>query len=109
MKPLVKKVGLAVLRLFFGVTLIDQRTGKVIGKVVVVRWKGGLRLIGLDDVAVRPHFLLQQSERYWAQDLGFSTYPSPDFSHVENSHRADLASDASRGDSHVSNVAGPES
>jgi hypothetical protein len=109
MKLFLMKTGLAVLRFFCGVTLVDQRTGKVIGRVVVIRWKGGLRLIGLEGAAVRPHFLLQQSERYWAQDLGFSSHPAPDFPHVENRHPADLPSDTSRGVSHVPDVAGPES
>lgn len=109
MKMLLKKAGFAVLRCFCGVTLVDQRTGLPIGKVVVIRWKGGLRLIGLDGAAVRPHFLPQQSERYWAQDLGFSSHPAPDFPYVENRHRAHLPSVSGGGVGDVPDVAGPES
>lgn len=109
MKSFLKRAGLGMLRCFFGVKLLDQRTGEVIGKVVVVRWKGTLRLIGLDGVAVRPHFLPQKKEIYWAQDLGFSTHPAPDFPHVANDHRTDLASNASRSGGDVPDVAAPES
>ena len=109
MKGIFRKLGLAVLRGMLGVSLVDQRTGKAIGKVVVVRWKGGLRLIGLDDVAVYPHFLPQNKEKYWAQDLGFSTHAPPDYPHVENTHRSDLAPDTGGGGCDVRDVAAPES
>lgn len=106
---MVRRIGLAVLCRLWGVKLVDQRTGEVIGRVVVVRWKGGLRLIGLNGVAVQPHFLPQATESYWAQDLGFSTHPPPDFPYVENRHRADLPPVASRGAGDVQGVATPES
>ena len=106
---MVRRIGLAVLCRLWGVKLVDQRTGEVIGRVVVVRWKGGLRLIGLNGVAVQPHFLPQATESYWAQDLGFSTHPPPDFPYVENCHRADLPPVASRGAGDVQGVATPES
>jgi hypothetical protein len=109
MKSMVRRIGLAVLCRLWGVKLVDQRTGEVIGRVVVVRWKGGLRLIGLNGVAVQPHFLPQATESYWAQDLGFSTHPPPDFPYVENRHRADLPPVASRGAGDVQGVATPES
>jgi hypothetical protein len=109
MKSIVRRIGLAVLCRLWGVKLVDQRTGEVIGRVVVVRWKGGLRLIGLNGVAVQPHFLPQATESYWAQDLGFSTHPPPDFPYVENRHRADLPPVASRGAGDVQGVATPES
>jgi hypothetical protein len=109
MKSMVRRIGLAVLCRLWGVKLVDQRTGEVIGRVVVVRWKGGLRLIGLNGVAVQPHFLPQATESYWAQDLGFSTHPPPDFPYVENRHRADLPPVASRGAGDVRGVATPES
>ena len=109
MKSILRRIGLAVLRRLWGVKLVDQRTGEVIGRVVVVRWKGGLRLIGLDGVAVRPHFLPQATESYWAQDLSFSTHPPPDFHYVEDRHRADLPPDASGGAGDVRGVAAPES
>ena len=98
-----------MLRGLLGVNLIDQRTGKVIARVVVIRWKGGLRIIGLEGVAVRPHFLPQEKEKYWAQDLSFSTHVPPDFPHVTDCYRADLASDAAGGGGNVPDVAKLES
>lgn len=109
MKSLLKWLGLPFLRFFFGVNLVDQRTGLVIGRVAVVRWKGGLRLFGLDDAAVRPHFLVQERERYWSQDLGFSTHAPPDFPHVENRYSADLPPDAARGGGDDGGVGASES
>jgi hypothetical protein len=97
MMAFLKKVGMRFLRFLCGFNLIDQRTGKVIGRVVLVRWKGGLRLIGLEGVALRPHFLPQEKERYWAQDLGFSTHAPPDFPKV-----ADAAGDGASGCLNVS-------
>ena len=97
MKMILKKAGLALLRLVCGINLVDQRTGKVIARVAVIRWKGRLRLIGLEGAALRPHFLPQEKLTYWAQDLGFSTHAPPDFPHAENNYRADLASNARRG------------
>jgi len=108
MKTLFKRLGLAVLRGVFGVKLVDQRTGGIIGKIVVLRWKGKLRILGLDGVAVRPHFLPQATEVYWAQDLGFSTHPPPDYPHVADNYRLDLASIAKRGGSDVPDLAAPE-
>ena len=104
-----KRIGLAVLRRVFGVKLVDQRTGEVIGRIVVIRWKGRLRFLGLDGVAVRPHFLPQEKEVYWAQDLGFSSHPPPDFPHVSNHHSIDLAPIAPRSGGDVPDVATPES
>jgi hypothetical protein len=93
----------------FGVNLVDQRTGRVIGRVVVVGWKGALRCIGFDGVAVRPHFLVQSRERYWAQDLGFSSHLPPDFPHVESCNRVDIASNAVGSGGDGGNVAGSKS
>lgn len=100
MKQFVKRVGLGVLKALLGVRLVDQRTGEPLGRVVVIRWRGRLRFIGLEGKAVRPHFLSQESETYWAQDLGFSTHPDPDFPHVDADPRSHHAPESrgSRGD-----------
>ncbi len=52
MKALLKKLGLRVLGRLCGVRVVDQRTGQVIGRVIVVRWRGGLRIMGFEGVAV---------------------------------------------------------
>lgn len=109
MKLFLKQWGLKGLRAVLGVKVVDQRSGEVVGRVVVLPWKGGLRLIGLEGVALRPHFLPQAREVYWAQDLGFSTYPPPDFPHVENQHCSDIAPGASGGVGDGRGVAAPQS
>ena len=88
MKNFLKSLGMRLLKAVLGMRLVDQRTGEDLGRVVVIRWRGRLRIIGLEGKAVRPHFLSQESETYWAQDLGFSTHPDPDFPHVDPAHRA---------------------
>ena len=109
MKTFFKKWAVSGLRFVLGVKVVDQRSGAVLGRVVVRPWKGGLRLIGLDGVALRPHFLPQDREVYWAQDLGFSTHPPPDFPHVENHHRSDFAPNPSGSVGDGRSVAAPES
>ena len=76
------KLILALLRFFLGVPLVDQRTGLVIGKVLVFGWKGKIRLVGVDGVAVVPLFSAQDRETYWAQDLAFATHSAPDYERV---------------------------
>lgn len=88
MRALLKKLGLSALRAVCGVNLVDQRTGEKLGRVVVVRWRGRLMMIGFDGAAVYPHFMPQARETYWGQELGFSTHPPPDFPHVADSHRS---------------------
>ncbi len=109
MKSILKRCGLRALRFLFGVNVVDQRSGEVVGRVVVVRWKGGLRLIGLDGLAVRPYFLPQMSEVYWAQDLAFATHPPPDFPHVEKQHCVDYTPDASGSGGDGGGLAAPQS
>ena len=102
---------LAALRNVFGVPLVDQTTGAVIGRVLVIGWKGKLRLIGLNGIAVRPVFQPQARETYWAQDLGFSTHEVPDFERVasEGCDSSAVASESGGGAGDVRSVAGSES
>ena len=58
----------------------DQRTGRVLGRAMILSFRGKVHLIGLDAV-VRPVFLPQPRLTYWKQELGFTTHPDPDFPH----------------------------
>ena len=109
MKKPVKDWGIRLLRALFGVRLRDQRTGLDLGKVLVIPWKGGLRFIGLEGAAVRPSFLPQESEQYWAQDLGFSSHPPPDFPHVANHDRSFIPPNGSGSGENASDVGASES
>ena len=65
----------------FGARIIDQRTGKVLGRALFIPWRGKLRVIGLEDKRVIPRFESQERLTYWHQSLGFTTHPEPDFPH----------------------------
>ena len=64
---------------FFGAKVVDQRTGEVLGKALFIPWRGGLRVIGLEEKRVIPQFENQERLTYWHQSLTFSTHPEPDF------------------------------
>ena len=79
-----KKILLALLKaatVVFGARVIDQRTGKQVGKALFIPWRGKLRIIGLEDKRVIASFESQQRLTYWNQALTFSTHPEPDFPH----------------------------
>lgn len=65
----------------FGARIRDAETGEVLGRVLIVPWRGRIHVIGLEEVTVRPAFLPQQRLTYWKQDLGFTRLPPPDFPH----------------------------
>jgi hypothetical protein len=84
-----KKILLALLRgltAVFGARVIDQRTGRRVGKALFIPWRGKLRIIGLADQRVIPSFEGQERLTYWNQALTFSTHPEPDF---PNERKAD--------------------
>lgn len=90
-----KKLLLLLLRgltAVFGFRVVDQRTGQVVGKALFIRWRGKLRVIGLEGKRVIPSFESQQRLTYWNQALVFSTHPEPDF---PNERKADDPPDPS--------------
>ena len=68
----------------FGARVIDQRTGKSVGKALFIPWRGKLRIIGLEEKRVIAAFESQQRLTYWNQALTFSTHPEPDFPNAPN-------------------------
>lgn len=90
-----KRVLLVLLKavtVVFGARVVDQRTGKTIGKALFIPWRGKLRVIGLGGKRVIAAFETQQRLTYWNQALTFSTHPEPDFPHER---KADDPPDAS--------------
>jgi hypothetical protein len=73
-----------------GARVVDQRTGRVIGKALFLPWRGKLHIIGLEDKRVIPAFESQQRLTYWNQAMTFSTHPEPDF---PNERKADDSAD----------------
>ena len=80
MKTLTRTIGLAVARAL-GTRIVDHKTGRPLGKALLVPWRGKVLVIGLD-AAVRPQFLPQNRLTYWKQELGFTVYPPPDFERI---------------------------
>lgn len=77
-RKLMRTIGMKLVRRF-GARLRDAETGEVLGRVLIVPWRGRIHVIGLEEVTVRPAFLPQQRLTYWKQDLGFTRLPLPDF------------------------------
>jgi hypothetical protein len=77
-RKFMRSVGMRLVRRF-GARLCDAETGEVLGRVLIVPWRGRIHVIGLEEVTVRPAFLPQQRLTYWKQDLGFTRLPPPDF------------------------------
>lgn len=63
-----------------GSTITDAETGAVIGRALLLPWRGKIAIIGLD-AEVKPVFLPQARLTYWKQNLGFTLLPPPDFPH----------------------------
>ena len=63
-----------------GSPIVDARTGALLGRALLVSFRGRVHLVGLEAVVV-PVFLPQQRPTYWKQEIGFTIYPPPDFPH----------------------------
>jgi hypothetical protein len=63
-----------------GSQLVDARTGRVLGRALLVPFRGRILVIGLE-IAVVPVFIPQDRLTYWKQELGFTAHPPPDFPH----------------------------
>ena len=61
-----------------GSDIVDQRTGRSLGRALLVSFRGKVYLIGLNAV-VAPTFAPQDRLTYWKQEIGFTTHPEPDF------------------------------
>lgn len=61
-----------------GSEIRDAETGAVIGRALLVPWRGRIKVIGLE-TTIRPVFLPQPRLTYWKQELGFTVHPPPDF------------------------------
>jgi hypothetical protein len=77
LKIQMRKVGVRLAQLF-GTRIIDQRTGRIIGRAFVMPWRGKIHVIGLDTPA-RVHWIPQERVTYWKQEIGFETHPPPDY------------------------------
>jgi hypothetical protein len=76
---LIRNAVVAIFRLL-GSDVIDERTGKRVGRAFFFGWKGRVITIGLEnEPPLRPIFLPQTRLTYWKQEIGFTSHPPPDF------------------------------
>ena len=79
LKMVLRAVVLRVARTL-GSRVVDARTGQVLGRALLVPFRGRVHVVGLDAYVV-PEFAPQQRLTYWKQELGFTAHPPPDFPH----------------------------
>lgn len=87
---MVRAVGLGLAR-WLGSTVMDQRTGRPLGRALFLPWRGRVVVIGLGEriAPVRAVFLPQKRLTYWKQEIGFVTPPEPDFPSEAGSGKPD--------------------
>jgi hypothetical protein len=88
LKDLIKPILPLLVRLL-GSPIRDTRTGNLVGRAILVPWKGTIRVIGLSHAFVMPRFAPVRQTFYWHQTIEFSTHPPVDYP------RLDMASDQS--------------
>ena len=83
MRKFIRAVGLAIARKI-GARITDYRTGKVIGRAIIIPWRGKIHIVGLQ-AAVRPIFRPQKRLTYWKQEIIFTVHDQPDFKNLRRS------------------------
>lgn len=77
MQKFIRAAGLAIAHIL-GTRIVDQETGRDLGRAFLIPWRGKVHVIGLE-TPVRAVFLPQKRLTFWKQEIGFFTHPSPDF------------------------------
>ena len=67
-----------------GSDIPDARTGKVIGRALLLPWRGRIFVLGIEPCLV-PVFYPQARMVQWKTVLGFTRHPVPDFPHEPRS------------------------
>lgn len=64
----------------FGSPIRDEETNELLGRAIILVWRGKIHLLGLTSRApITPVFRKQDRVRYWRQSVGFTRTPEPDF------------------------------
>jgi hypothetical protein len=82
LKGLIKPI-LPLLVRHFGSPIRDARTGNLIGRAILVPWKGTIRVVGLSHAFVMPRFAPVGQTFYWHQTIEFSTHPPVDYPRLD--------------------------
>jgi hypothetical protein len=84
----------------FGMRLIDEDTKEVLGKALIIPFRGKIHLIGFhspgDHGFVIPQFDTQERATYWKQSIVFARHPIPDYPHEHSQRDTDASASASR-------------
>jgi len=81
MKNLIRKAFLNVIALVAR-EIRDCDTGRTIGRGLLVAFGRRIFLIGYSGRPLLPKFLSQKRLTIWRQEIGFTTYPTPDFNRL---------------------------
>lgn len=86
MKSFLRKVVMGLIHRF-GTRLIDQRTGRSVGRVLVWAWGGRIHVIGLPNLGEEPEQQVRWKTEpravFYRQSLEFFSHPEPDFPHEQ--------------------------
>ncbi|MEY2545180.1 MAG: hypothetical protein QOG48_297 [Verrucomicrobiota bacterium] len=72
----------------FGARVVNSETGELLGKALIIPWRGKIHIIGLGSV-VKPVFQPQKRLAYWKQEIVFIVPPKPDFPNERDSRKID--------------------
>jgi len=79
MRLLLRNLGLFWIR-HFGSPIRDEHTGELMGRALILVWRGRIHVIGFTGSGpLRPSFYSQDRIRYWRQSLGFTRPTEPDY------------------------------
>lgn len=73
------KPALPLLVRLFGSSIRDARTGKLVGRAILLPWKGTVRVVGLSHAFVIPRFAQEAQTFYWHQTIEFATHAPVDY------------------------------
>jgi hypothetical protein len=78
MKSFLRGLGMCVVRVV-GSDLRDAVDGSLLGRALILPWRGKIHLLGYEGVPLRMVCLPQEKIRYWRITLGFTKAEVPDF------------------------------
>jgi hypothetical protein len=89
-RRIIRTVGLKIAQTI-GMPIKDFRSGRSLGRALIIPWRGKIHVIGLDvavrHVAARPMFQPQKRLTYWKQEIVFTEHPPPDFPNIRKAER----------------------
>lgn len=78
MKSYIRQWGLVVIRLL-GSNIVDVVDGEILGKAILIPWRGRVHLMGYEGIPLRMVCIPQEKVRYWRITVGFTKAEVPDY------------------------------